>query len=83
MCRTLSYVLECTECGHRQTIGTSFRQVCRDAAEGKACIHQVLERPDRHICGPCLLEKEEEKAKMEATKTEEEKNRGNQKEEPR
>jgi hypothetical protein len=79
MCLTLSYVLECTECGHRQSLGTSLRQVCRVAVEGKPCIHHDLEHPDQHVCGSCLLEKEEEEAKMEAAKTEEEKNQGNQK----
>lgn len=60
MCYSLFYVLECTNCGYRQSLGRPVRMRCKDAVEGKACSHRNLEHLDQHVCGSCLLEKEKE-----------------------
>lgn len=79
MCLTLSYILECTECAHRQSLGGSVREVCKLAVQRKHCEHHEMDRVERHVCGSCILEKEEDKARMEAAKREEKKKKGNKK----
>lgn len=71
MCYSVHYVVDCTECGYRQSLGRPFRVLCDLAMQHKHCgRHDIYENQDQHVCASCLQaqREREEKQRKEAEK---------------